>query len=339
MTKGIYRTIFLSLGCSLFLQACATHPFTTDALPTLKPGEGIAGISFDAIEPLKQVRFADVAGNQKLLIDHVPFGESAFLFVVPAGRYCVERYSTSEYGATIETPPDDRCFDVEAGKLSYSGTFTPDFNPGEVAGTAPYLPGMIRKDNPRAFLNALSLNYPHIAAAAFPTDSDRSVAELAPPGPPPSGGICTLLKQEEAAQLLAMPVAAGTEFNTGVLDACNFLHSDDESVHVMIGSAQGIGAAFQGVGYDASATGATSWIPILSLGDKASFGCKKSNCEIDVLWHARMLMVVVDGTDRQDIQEALTALTRVVFSRWLAAPDTGIAPAPHAQVVAIPPRK
>lgn len=172
----------IGCACLLLLQACAMHPMTTDALPPLKSGEGIAGISFVSMLPLSKVRFYDAAGNQKLLIDHVPPGQSAFLFVVPAGRYCIERYTIDEYGAIIETPPDDRCFDVEAGKLSYSGTFVPNFTPGETAGTAPYLPGMKRENRPRAFLNALSLSYPHIAAAAFPTGSERSVAELALPG-------------------------------------------------------------------------------------------------------------------------------------------------------------
>jgi hypothetical protein len=323
MTKIVGQGLILAAACALLLQGCATHPITTDALPPLKPGEGIAGISFDSLRALQKVRFDDAAGNQKLLIDHVPFGQSAFLFVVPAGRYCIERYTIDEHGYAIETPPDDRCFAVEAGKLSYSGTFVPDLNPGETPGTAPYLPGMTRKDRPHAFLNALSLNYPHIAAAAFPTGSDRSIAELAPRGPPPSGNVCSLLTQEEAAAVLAKPVEAASEFFVAPIDACNFKHSDDESVHVLVYGGDDRSSQFTGPGFEASATGASDWTPIPFLGEKAAFGCKKDNCEIDILWQGQVLVLVVDGNDRKDITEALTTLARKVFPRWQANPTIG----------------
>lgn len=324
MMTNISRCFFLSLLACTLLQACATNPIATDTLPPLKPGEGIAGISFDTVWELTPVMFGPASGDgPKLRISDVPLGQSAFLFVVPAGRYCLTSYVLAQNGLDMTNFHDDRCFDVEAGKLSYSGTFVPTYDPYEVL-TRTHRDGrMTLQDRPRAFLNALSLSYPHIAAAAFPTGSDRSVADLAPPGPPPSGGICALLSQKEAADILAMPVSDGHEFYMQTVDACNFMHSDDESVHVMVDSAEGRAALFKGVGYDAPATGATDWTAVPSLGDKAAFGCKKDNCEVDVLWQGRVLVLVVDGTDRKDIKDALTNLARKIFPRWQAAPSTG----------------
>jgi hypothetical protein len=339
MTK--YSRLVAVSAFILLLQACAAmDPMTTDALPQLKPGEGIAGIAFDSVWELRSVQFeGDFPGAPKLRVADVPVGESAFLFVVPAGQYCLVSYSLAGKDTGLWSKQDDRCFDVEAGKLSYSGTFVPDFNPLDIIINTRKPSGrMTREDRPRAFLNALSLNYPHIAAAAFPTGSDRSVADLAPPGVAPSGSVCTLLTQDEAGGLLAKPVRPGSEFNMQTIDACNFMHSDDESVHVLLYTGDDHSSQFAGIGFEASATGATEWAPVPSLGEKAAFGCKKDHCELDVLWQGRVLALVVDGNERKDIADALTAVTRQVLARWQANPAIGMGGKPAPVVMKIPPR-
>src|SRR5690242_4717087 len=107
-------------AATLALVACSVAPLQRDQAVELAPGQGLAAVMFDALDPLTHVIIEGRHGPT-LVIDAVPVGRSIYLFPVPAGTYCFTRFRTGEWEFTGKRG-ELACFAVEAGKLSYSGT-------------------------------------------------------------------------------------------------------------------------------------------------------------------------------------------------------------------------
>jgi hypothetical protein len=121
-----YLSSWTTIGLvAVFLAACGTDQVQPDQDVTLQPGYGIAAVVFDTLDPLNAVSVAsrDNKGGQ-LDIGFVDKGVSLFVYAVPSGSYCLSQFHTGFYRFWTLDPHDD-CFDVVAGKVAYSGNFTP----------------------------------------------------------------------------------------------------------------------------------------------------------------------------------------------------------------------
>ncbi|HEY3643803.1 MAG TPA: hypothetical protein VGM16_00575 [Gammaproteobacteria bacterium] len=320
---GIRRILIMSFLAAL-LAACGLNPVdpeTEDKLPMLTGDQGIAGVSFQALFPITDIELKPVSGAGALLhVAEVPVGDSVYLFVTPAGKYCIEHYRFKN--RDYDVGHLGQCFDVEAGKLSYSGTFTP---------TMPVLDqltggnngGMEQHDNPGSFALALKQQYPRIAAAAYAAGSDQSVGDLVPaPKPVDYGGVCDLMTGEQASALLGEEVKPGAASRLGNLITCNYLKSDDESVHVIFQVCSDPVADLDDmIGKETLMTGGVMQ-PIQGFPGKAGTANKKHNYELDVALPDRLMMLVVDGTGRDDVQSAMiAAMQRMLPNVKTLAPD------------------
>ena len=115
---------------SLLLAACAgMAPLRHDGPVRLAPGQGLAALVIDTLDPLTDVEVESHNGGPKLRVGSVSPGRDVFLFPVPAGIYCVTRF---KYSTLSLSGPNGilGCFDVRAGQLSYSGTLAPRVEQG-----------------------------------------------------------------------------------------------------------------------------------------------------------------------------------------------------------------
>ena len=119
---------------SAVLAACGLDPVQPDQEVTLPPGDGIAAVVLDTLDPINAfyIKSPDNSAAPTIEVTHVNVGVTLFPFVVPAGRYCVTRYSFSTYDITQNHPKDGVCFDVVAGKVAYSGNLAPRGHGGGV---------------------------------------------------------------------------------------------------------------------------------------------------------------------------------------------------------------
>lgn len=110
----------------IVLSGCGgVDPVQPDQNVALQPGYGIAAVGFDTLDPLNAIdlRSADPNGVQ-LGVSFVDKGSHLFVFAVPAGSYCLRSFHTGFYKFWTIDSHDD-CFDVVAGKVAYSGNYTP----------------------------------------------------------------------------------------------------------------------------------------------------------------------------------------------------------------------
>ncbi|HSC46926.1 MAG TPA: hypothetical protein VLG68_02450 [Gammaproteobacteria bacterium] len=156
----------LSLLLPLFVGGCATAPLTQDRFPALDKDQGIAAVVFDTSAVITGVSLQSSGGQgQDLFISSVPRGRSLYLFVTPAGEYCLHKIHIDSELFTNATP--DQCFEVIAGGMSYGGEFHPSVSPqvsGRAAGTVRAIPVNHTQDA-KGFLALLKSSYPHILAA------------------------------------------------------------------------------------------------------------------------------------------------------------------------------
>lgn len=164
----------------VLLGGCSIQPIQQDQPIVLGKNQGLAAIEFRTLDPLTDVFIEPVGnGGKALQIPHVPVGQSLYLFQVPAGHYCFQRFN---YGNTLfyGEGADLACFQVPAGQLGYSGDLSPLVNLGKV---------MIHQDyNYEAFRAALKRKYPRIAAQFKPVQTPAlppSASSLAPAVPEP----------------------------------------------------------------------------------------------------------------------------------------------------------
>lgn len=295
------------------VAACATNPDMEDRLPVLTGDQGIAAVSFESTFDISDVQIVATTGaGGSLRIPAVPTGDSVFLFVTPAGKYCMQHYRFK--GHDFNAKQLDQCFDVETGKLSYSGTFSPTMSlVDQIIGGNFMNGGMEQHDNPRAFVSALDQQYPHITAAAYPSGSDQSIGEMKVPAKPGASGVCDLMTTEQASELLGKGVDPGTEWGLGNLVSCNYLHSDDVSVHVQFVACgdqdQYLTDRF---GKEALDTGGIMH-PVQGFPGKAGVANKDHNYELNVALPDGLIVLIVDGTKRDDIVPAMIAAMQKIL--------------------------
>jgi len=147
------KAIALLLSSAL-LVACAVAPLPQDQPVHLKPGQGLAALMVDTLDPLTEVEVESRSGGPKLMVAAVPVGINIYLFPVPAGTYCMTRF---RYGSLTLSGTTGAlgCFPVHAGQLSYSGTMAPRVEDGKAV--------THQVQDPQGFRTVLSQHYPQIA--------------------------------------------------------------------------------------------------------------------------------------------------------------------------------
>ncbi|NDU91955.1 MAG: hypothetical protein G3I10_05000 [Ferrovum sp.] len=127
------RQFVLAVISAAALAACSSvKPIQQDQPLLLAAGDGIAAVQFNALDHLTQVQVVSAqSGGETLNIPSVPVGKSTFLFEVPAGRYCLQRFY---FGSTLIYREGQRgdCFVVPAGAIGFSGVYSPRGENGQV---------------------------------------------------------------------------------------------------------------------------------------------------------------------------------------------------------------
>lgn len=114
------------LVSAITLVGCGLAPVQKGQTVTLGPNEGIAAVVTDALNVLGQVEIdgTDPKGAT-MKIPTAPVGVNMYLFVVPAGHYCLASYSVGMSEIAMDDTLHGDCFDVIAGKIAYSGNLAP----------------------------------------------------------------------------------------------------------------------------------------------------------------------------------------------------------------------
>lgn len=112
----------LILPLLLALCACASAVSGPQAL-SLAKGQGLIGIEFVTAVGNKdyQIKLSGTSGKI-LRLDKAPYGESIYLFKLPAGHYCIEALYMSGANEYVTPAGGSFCFNVTAGRLTYAGT-------------------------------------------------------------------------------------------------------------------------------------------------------------------------------------------------------------------------
>lgn len=176
----MWKPLVLGAIGSMLLAACASvRPIRQDQPLALAPGDGIAAVQFYALSPLTQAQIVSAhSGGETMNIPSVPAGPSTYLFDVPAGRYCLQRFWVGKLLIFHKGQYVD-CFDVPAGALGLSGIYTPHWVNGEV---------MASRSPDFAYAVAqLKREYPRIAAQFLPPESAAVATDAVPSTAPPSG--------------------------------------------------------------------------------------------------------------------------------------------------------
>lgn len=110
----------------VLLGGCGgVDPVQPDQNVALPEGYGIAAVGFDTLDSLNAIDIgASDPKGVKLGVNYVDKGVHLFVFAVPSGTYCLRSFHTGFYKFWTLNPLDD-CFDVIAGKVAYSGNYTP----------------------------------------------------------------------------------------------------------------------------------------------------------------------------------------------------------------------
>jgi hypothetical protein len=121
-----WRIEGLSCLAALLLAGCGLDPVKPDQEIVLQPGEGIAAVVFDTLDVLNAVTIRSPDRNgMEFGVSYVDKGVHLYVFIVPAGSYCLVKFQTSFYTITQDDPTHGVCFDVVAGKVAYSGNLSP----------------------------------------------------------------------------------------------------------------------------------------------------------------------------------------------------------------------
>ena len=150
-------SILILAGLLLSLAGCGLDPVQPDQEIALQPGQGIAAVVIDTLDPLNAfyIKSGDHDSAPVIKIPHVEVGVHLFIFVVPSGSYCVTRFSSGSYYFTADDPKHGACFDVIAGKVAYSGNLSPRGYNGRVITDQDY--------NWPAFEKMFKQQYPKLA--------------------------------------------------------------------------------------------------------------------------------------------------------------------------------
>ena len=146
---------WLCMAClAALLGACAGAPLPQDQSVTLYPDQGLAAVMIDTLDPITQVTFQQQGGGSKLIVAAVPPGIGLYLFPTRAGRYCLIRFHYANFDFAAEKRAL-QCFQVTAGRLSYSGTLAPRVEEGK--------PVTRQVQDPQGFRVLLEQRYPRVA--------------------------------------------------------------------------------------------------------------------------------------------------------------------------------
>jgi len=122
-------------------------------------------VIFDTDASITGVSIQSSSGHEKdLFISSVPKGRTLYLFVTPAGEYCLHKLHIGNDLFANGAP--DQCFEVIAGRISYGGDFIPSVSAqgsrGSAGGTRTL--AVNHSENPQGFLALLKSTYPKILA-------------------------------------------------------------------------------------------------------------------------------------------------------------------------------
>jgi hypothetical protein len=138
--------IFLSL-----LASCASKNLVKPSDPPLLQNEGYLALAFDTKDKLRTFKiYGESKDTTDIHISSIPYGSSFFMFKVPAGKYCVRKFST--HGLEVTITKGGACVDVEAGKINYPGHIMPR------SGTIYFIPNLAK------FLDLIKIRYPKICS-------------------------------------------------------------------------------------------------------------------------------------------------------------------------------
>ena len=158
--QKLITSVSAALLAALLLAGCSLKPIKQDQRVVLGKNQGLAAIAFDLPDSIRQVYIQPTDGHCKTIeISSIAKGKSIYLFVVPAGKYCLEQFHTLFF---IYNNHGDyqACFKIPAGKLGYSVEMSP----------AAMYSGMMMNQNfdVAEFHTLLRSKYPKIAAQFLP---------------------------------------------------------------------------------------------------------------------------------------------------------------------------
>ena len=144
-----------------FLAGCGSAglpPIEKGQTPVLAPNQGVAVVVMDTLDTLNQISVEPTEGDgPSMNIPKTPIGVNMYVFVVPAGHYCLTSFWL---GSTRIHQSDEKhgiCFDVIAGKTAYSGNIAPRaYGPSDLRTNQNY--------DWRGFEAAMKADYPDIVA-------------------------------------------------------------------------------------------------------------------------------------------------------------------------------
>lgn len=149
--QGIRRVLAVTLAATL--SACAMAPLARDQSVTLDADQGLAAVMIDTLDPISQVTFQ--GSSTKLVVASVPPGIGIYLFPARAGRYCLTHFHYANFDFAADSGLK-QCFQVAAGRLSYSGTLAPRVEDGK--------PVTRQVQDPQGFRVLLEQQYPAVAS-------------------------------------------------------------------------------------------------------------------------------------------------------------------------------
>jgi TPR repeat protein len=133
MRCALRGALILAAAFSLATASAADAPGATrsaailaaDSDLTLREGEGHVVIAFDLLDELANLRFV---GSGEWLADlalvRVPYGFSITALRMPAGSYCLGDFKVGKVHYRNQNDPNDICFKVFEGVLTYTGHLT-----------------------------------------------------------------------------------------------------------------------------------------------------------------------------------------------------------------------
>jgi hypothetical protein len=174
--------VFSAIGLAALAGCASVTPIQQDQPLMLAAGDGIAVVQFNTVANISQVQIVSAqSGGENLNIPSVPLGKSTFLFQVPAGRYCLQRFWWDFWAKNILVYHPGQyvgCFVVPAGELGFSGIYSPRWeNTMVIAG---------RNLDIAEAQAQLTQDYPHIAAQFLRPEPVAPEAPT-PTAPPPAG--------------------------------------------------------------------------------------------------------------------------------------------------------
>ncbi len=189
----MWRLFVLGAIGSAVLAACSSvKPIQQDQPLMLAAGDGLAVVQFNALDQISQVQIVSAhSGGETMNIPSVPVGKSTFLFEVPAGRYCLQRFRV-ESVLIYHEGQYEGCFVVPAGKVGFSGIYSPRAEHGQIV-TGQDLD--VAKESAE-----LERDYPRIAAQFLRSEPAPPTAVAPTPAASPrssNGQVSTWIKHEK----------------------------------------------------------------------------------------------------------------------------------------------